>query len=189
MSNWANLLKEYQTGTSALVGFAGVIVTLVVNAWLARRARRQERQHEAEVLRRAIVSEFASILEELRKRLRGFDDGAASERQNLYLELDVDGLSQVYRSQLPNLGLLTARQAEMTVDIHTHMRTLPRTIDALLRIAPPDHSGDVPYISPKSATYGTMRKLHVLLEQKVVATMAVFEQDSNNSVALKKVHK
>jgi hypothetical protein len=177
MSSWASLLKDYQTGVSAFVGFVGVIVTLVFNAWLARRARRQERKHEGEVLRRAIVSEFASIREELKKRLRLFDDGAVSERQNVYLEMDVDGLSQVYRAQLPNLGLLSAREAEMAVDVHVHMRTLPRTIEALLRVAPPDLSHDVPYISPKSSSYSTMRHLHVLLEQKVVAAMIAFEQD------------
>jgi hypothetical protein len=53
-----DLLAKFQPALSALVGFTGVIVTLVVNAALARRQVRDNRAHESKAVTRAIASEL-----------------------------------------------------------------------------------------------------------------------------------
>lgn len=42
-----DFLREFQSLVAGLVGFGGVILTLVVNSWLSRRQHRQERQSHA----------------------------------------------------------------------------------------------------------------------------------------------
>jgi hypothetical protein len=51
-------VREFQTLIVGFLGFAGVIFTLWFNAWQTRRQRREERHHESETLRVALVEEL-----------------------------------------------------------------------------------------------------------------------------------
>ncbi len=52
------LLAKFQTGIVGLIGFAGVILVLVVNAWIVRRQVRNQRDHESDTLARALLAEL-----------------------------------------------------------------------------------------------------------------------------------
>ena len=58
-------LKEWQTAVSAGVGFVGVILTLLVNASLARRVDNRRRLHDRLALRVVFRSELVSLRNEM----------------------------------------------------------------------------------------------------------------------------
>ncbi len=51
-------LNNYQTLIVGVVGFAGVILTLLYNAKTARAQRDEEREHERRALRAALIAEL-----------------------------------------------------------------------------------------------------------------------------------
>ena len=61
-------LKEWQTAVSAGVGFGGVILTLLVNASLARRAEDRRRRHDRLALRTVFRRELASLRDSISGR-------------------------------------------------------------------------------------------------------------------------
>lgn len=71
-----DLLIKFQPALSALAGFTGVIITLVVNAWLARRQVRDNRKHERQSFALALASELRFHEAEFSSALRyGTNDG------------------------------------------------------------------------------------------------------------------
>jgi hypothetical protein len=53
------LVQEFQSLIVGTLGFAGVIITLVLNARYAREQRREERSHECQTLRVALIEELS----------------------------------------------------------------------------------------------------------------------------------
>lgn len=77
-----DLLVKFQTSIAALLGFTGVIVTLIVNARNTRGQVEDNRRHEQETLRRALLAELemhretiAKNAEQVRKNADGDNDG------------------------------------------------------------------------------------------------------------------
>jgi hypothetical protein len=56
-----DLVERFQTLVVGITGFAGVIASLVVNAWLARRQQAQRVEHERDVLRTALRAELGVL--------------------------------------------------------------------------------------------------------------------------------
>jgi hypothetical protein len=54
LTSMADFVKNYQTLIVGVLGFIGVIATLVLNAWLARKAEQRRITHETKVLRTRI---------------------------------------------------------------------------------------------------------------------------------------
>jgi hypothetical protein len=61
MADYMEKIKEFQTGIVGVIGFAGVIITLVVNAWLARSARRDLLEDRLRALKVALTEELKVI--------------------------------------------------------------------------------------------------------------------------------
>ena len=56
-----HFLQNWQPAISAVLGFTGVIIALVVNAWLARRQVRDHREHERLSIARALAAELQAL--------------------------------------------------------------------------------------------------------------------------------
>ncbi|HEY1897011.1 MAG TPA: hypothetical protein VGG62_12090 [Terracidiphilus sp.] len=54
----ATFVQQYQTLIVGILGFTGVMATLAINAWLARKAERRKIEHETRVLRIALTEEM-----------------------------------------------------------------------------------------------------------------------------------
>jgi hypothetical protein len=54
-------LKDWQTAISATAGFCAVVLTLIVNAWLARATENRQRRHKRMALRTAFETELSFL--------------------------------------------------------------------------------------------------------------------------------
>jgi len=119
-----------------LIGFAGVILTLIVNAWLGRRQHDREVDHERRVLRNALVSEITRIHSAIDDRMDSLDPTHPEQGPLLiYEEIDTESLCAVYRSHLAKIGLLTPPEAQQVVNMYARVQSLPSTANLLWRTA------------------------------------------------------
>jgi hypothetical protein len=58
--NLLTIIKDYQSGLGALVGFLGVMTTLFVNAWLGRRQHSRKIAHERRAVRAGLLADLVA---------------------------------------------------------------------------------------------------------------------------------
>ncbi len=117
---WA-VLERFQTLAAGFVVFAGVILTLWYNARALRRQRRDERHHEREALRLA-------LLEELQINRRSLKENAELLRKDPPGEqggalVPTDRMDDAYRSFLPRIGLLSQDEVGKVMGAYLSLRT------------------------------------------------------------------
>jgi hypothetical protein len=149
-SDCPTLIKDYQAGLGALVGFTGVIIALV---WNARQARihadyqaRLSREHADHLLdgerrraRDAFIADLTRITQVFEQRmthLRRDDIGAAP--------MPAGATPMLYENFTDKLILLTGEEIAQVVNAYGHVRELPTTMVAFLEIMlghPPEITG------------------------------------------------
>lgn len=97
-----NVLEDYQTLISGSVGFIGIIITLFINARLARKARVEEIAHEQNALRTALAAEITIYLESLAKNINKGVPSAGSP-----ILVPILDTNEIYALSREKLGLLT----------------------------------------------------------------------------------
>jgi hypothetical protein len=133
------LVQEFQTLTAGTIGFAGVIITLVVNAWYAREQRREERRHECHTLRAALMEELKINRETLVSNMNKVRDSAYDLPEAGGYFVPTDPMDDAYRAFTHRIGLLS--QAEVSKVMYAYLSL--RTYDAkLFLIGVPPHTGD-----------------------------------------------
>lgn len=120
--------QPYQTLIVGVLGFVGVIVTLVVNAWLQRKAHADQRLHELGALRAALRGElkvnrntFAGRVNELK---------ASSSTSDPHVPAKV--MNAVFRSSISKLGLLRESELEPVLVAYLLLEELPSTLVTIL---------------------------------------------------------
>jgi hypothetical protein len=143
-------LKSYQTLVVGLLGFLGVMATLAFNAWLARKSERRKIEHEANVLRRALVEEMKvqrdSLINAAEGAKRGADENAAGARNDVLTPLL--RFADIFEKSIDKLGLLTSDEVGAVLDAYLSIKELTPKIRIMEQRIPPDHRrveyGDVP---------------------------------------------
>ena len=110
METCANLdfFERFQTTIVGVLGFAGVIIALITNAWLVRRGRLETLIQERTALRTALV-------EELRILKLSLEDGIQKlEEEGEYggVIVPTDPMSDVYNAFVPKIGMLTSQEVK-----------------------------------------------------------------------------
>jgi hypothetical protein len=125
------LLKQFQTLAVGIVGFTGVILTLAMNARLSRMQHARQVQHDAQVLRAALIAELEVIREAFRDRVEIIDEtlNAAKPRQSMLVPLD--SLTDVYTNLVGKIGLLSERESRAVVRAYVLVRQLPERVKLL----------------------------------------------------------
>lgn len=113
-------LQEYQALLGGTLGFIGVIITLVVNATLARKARQDERNHERDTLRTALITELRVHERRLQETIDKSEDSSHPETQ--YSAFPVGVVDDAYRALLPRLGLLSAGEVEKVMQAYLFLQ-------------------------------------------------------------------
>lgn len=129
-------LQRFQTAIVGVVGFAGVIMTLVVNAWIARRRDEALRTHEKDTLVRALSAELRAY-----RRVM-----VASRTENSSMVSPADGellipansVLPVFDANVGRLGLLDGSQVGPVLDAYTTLREFDRR---LVLFSNPSQSG------------------------------------------------
>jgi len=129
-------LNNYQTLIVGVIGFAGVIITLLVNAKIPRDQRRDEIEHERATLRAALVEELKIIRDSLQGNLARFEELPPNGKKGLFLP--TDPMDDAYRSFVPRLGLLTEPEVHKVMNAYLYLRTYTAR---LFLIGVPPHTG------------------------------------------------
>jgi hypothetical protein len=145
-------VKAYQTLIVGLVGFLGVMATLAVNAWLARRAESRKIAHDARVLRTALIEEMKV---ERRALVHGSDTSkkATSKKASPDEIIDTERYSvltplrrytDIFDQSIDKLGLLTSDEVAAVLDAYLPLKELTGKI-RLLEQRIPRHLRRVEY--------------------------------------------
>ena len=115
MTLWA-AIHEFQTLMVGIIGFAGVTVTLWFNAWQARKQRLDERRHESEALRTALIEELNIISESVTKNAVGSD-----KSQDAFVP--TDPTDDAYRAFTHRICLLSEGEVRKVMYAYLTLRT------------------------------------------------------------------
>lgn len=120
-------VSEYQTLIVGAVGFAGVILTLAFNAFLARRQHNRQVRHEARIVRVALYAELEAIAESYRERIRTLDD--PGPHGGMIIPLDT--MTDVYKTMVGRVGLLSSFEVRAVLRAYLLVLQLPDRIKFL----------------------------------------------------------
>lgn len=125
ISSFLCIFETYQTFFAGLLGFVGVIITMIVNATLQRNHQTRQIKHDANALRVALKSELIENKNAYENRIRQFDE--PNEFSHALVPLNtIDG---VFKSLQPKIGLLTEKELEYIFKAYLLVSDLPfRTI-------------------------------------------------------------
>lgn len=103
-----------------IVGFGGVIITLLYNAALDRQRHDREVKHQRDIVRTALLAE-------LRRNLEHFQEGMtaiqkATDRKSCIL-LPVKPLCEVYDLYVERIGVLTSEQVRSTMAAYAYIKS------------------------------------------------------------------
>ena len=105
-----------------MIGFGGVVITLFLNAWLGRRAEKEQQKHERRSLRSALIAELKFTDEIiLSKTIEGLVEGLKDHPQSDGL-LPVDTLNHIYTCNGTRIGLLSEMEAETVVGAYSRLQ-------------------------------------------------------------------
>ncbi len=93
-------LTQYQTLIVGLLGFTGVILTLLTNARLNRKQHARQIEHERTALKAALSTELSIIRDTFRDRLEMIGEPTGS--QGMWVPLDT--MTDVYGRVLDKIG-------------------------------------------------------------------------------------
>ena len=113
-------LREFQTLIVGMFGFAGVIFTLWFNARQARLQRRDERRHECQTLRAALIEELSinrrSLVSNI-ERIENTPDDTSG------YAVPTDPMDDAYRAFTHRIGLLTRAEVSKVMFAYLSLRT------------------------------------------------------------------
>lgn len=114
-------IEKFQTLIVGVIGVAGVIVTLLYNAKVARDQRRDERDHEREALRVALIEELQINRRSLKENSDKLREDPPNERGGAYVP--TDPMDDAYRSFVPKIGLLSQEEVSKVMEAYLSLQT------------------------------------------------------------------
>jgi hypothetical protein len=123
-----DFVASHQTLIVGVVGFAGVIVTLITNASLARKQHARQIEHENATVRVALKAELEAVAESFRDRIEIFS-ALNQEREGGLLSLET--MTEIYKSTLSRLGLLSTTQVRAVIRAYALVEQLPDRLSYL----------------------------------------------------------
>lgn len=122
------VFRCYQTFFTGLLGFSGVIITMIVNARTQRNLEEQRIAHDRRTIKAALKAELEANRNTYQGRISQFSEGG-SEHDALLPSRVVD---DVYRTHLDKLGLLTEEEIEKVINAYLLIVELPYRLRILV---------------------------------------------------------
>jgi hypothetical protein len=169
-------LKEFQTLAVGSIGFLGVIMTLIVNAHLARKARRETIDHDRRLIRIALREELKIIQSAFKSRIQTIDEAEADANPGILVPLTA--MTNVYDRLLDQLGLLTSAEVSKVMGAYLAVQQLPERLMLLRRREREETPG---FISVDSSTFRAIREVHVSYLNVVSEAVRALEHDGGKS--------
>ena len=121
-----DLLEKFQTGIVGLIGFAGVIVTLVVNARLSRRNLRETHDHDRDTLARGLLAELRSSRRSLDRNLQQLR--CLDPVIHPGLNMPAHNATPVFDSSIARLGLLPNECIDPVLNAYLCLKEFDRSM-------------------------------------------------------------
>lgn len=116
---WLEWTEKFQTLIVGVIGFAGVINTLLVNAWLTRRDRREVLHHERQTLRAALVEELTINRTAVVHNLETLRED--EEPKGAFVPTDL--MDDAYRAFVRRIGVLSQAEVSKVMNAYLSLRT------------------------------------------------------------------
>jgi hypothetical protein len=123
---------KYQTLIGALVGFSGVIIALLINAWLARSAERRQLKHKVTSVLSAIMAEVA-VQQSRFSPIEQIGEGTDSQENSGDLLVPKSGRMHIFESLASEIGYLDAEKSRTVVEIYSYLETFTTSLTVLSR--------------------------------------------------------
>ena len=122
------IFAKYQTFLVGVLGFTGVIITMVVNARTQRGLQSRQRQHDAQSVRTALRAELKANVEMYEIRIKDFSgcDGT----QDAIVPSKI--VNTVYLTLMANIGLLSVGEVESVTRAYLLLEELPYRLRILV---------------------------------------------------------
>lgn len=154
--DWMCFLDQYQTLVVGAVGFTGVIITLVTNAWLARAQHGRQVEHDRTVLRISLRAELEAVAESYRNLIKTLDDPeSVGPGRGVYYP--VDTMSQLYKSTIGRIGLLSANEVKPVLRAYLLIEQLPNRVRVLAQSERPTEAG---FLFVPAQNIGPLQQIH-----------------------------
>lgn len=114
-------VKEFQTLIVGVLGFGGVIATLLMNARLNRQQHLRQVEHERTALKAALSTELSIIRDAFADRIKMIGDG--TETNGMWVP--VDTMTDVYTQTIDKLGLFSRDQVNLVMRAYLLIRSVP----------------------------------------------------------------
>lgn len=122
------MLQTYQILITGLLGFTGVIITMLWNAKAQRDQFERNIKHETNSLRAAIKSELKANKQAYELRIKQFNE--TSEYSDALVPSKL--INAIYRELVNKIGLLTDEEIEAIIEVYALMAELPYSMRILV---------------------------------------------------------
>ena len=164
-------ITQYQSIIVGLLGFGGVILTLLLNARLERKRRAASIAHDRLVIRTALVEELRTIARSFQGRIEMLEKAEVGNTEQMLVPMTT--MVQVYDRLLDRLGLLSSTEVQNVMRAHLLLRELPEKLRLLNPQMPADSSG---YFKLERRHFQSVKTLHVnykgVIEEAIAALSA-----------------
>lgn len=116
-----DLLDRFQTSLVGVLGFTGVILTMVANAKTQRNLQAAQRDNQVRSLRTALTTELKENVRMYEDRIN--DLSKADGKHHALLPSKV--VNNIYQTCLPNIGLLSSEEIESVLLAYLLLDELP----------------------------------------------------------------
>lgn len=160
--------EKYQTSIIGALGFIGVIITIVVNAKLARNQHERELSLEAAAIRTTLIVELTNLKNSYEDRVRTSGKHGGSILIPKYVS------DKAYCQLLPRLGLLTPKELELVMTAYQLAGELPIRLGLLSNS---DSSSWPGYVAVDSSDIPEMVQMHKNFLKNFDSALSVIKQN------------
>jgi hypothetical protein len=176
MENLLCYLKTYQILVSGIVGFTGVVLTMLANAYFQRAQHKRAIRHEKQSLRTALKAELNSNKQAYEYRIEQFNEPSGHDHALMQNKVQ----DNVYDTLLAKIGILEPGEITVIIEAYQLIGETPYRIRILVGT---DAVGglDNEYIRIKSEHKDTVKKIHESLLPTILAAIESIDQHSRNA--------
>jgi hypothetical protein len=151
--------ERYQTFSAAILGFGGIIVTLLANAALARRQAVETEARERAGLRRGLKAELDVIGASLKAAVETISLARTDGTPQILFP--IGNITSIYDATHSRLGLLSDSEIVVLVRTYALIKELPNRIRLLSHSLDPEPTSR--YIPVGSTLFSALEQLHAMV--------------------------
>lgn len=122
------LVEKFQTSLVGVLGFTGVILTMVANAKIQRNLQSAQRQHEVRSLRTALLVELKANIQMYETRISDLSRADGAHHALMPSKVTIN----IYQSSLSDVGLLSANEVESVLRAYLLLEEMPYRLRLLV---------------------------------------------------------